>query len=311
MQLKVARNGNWVMSTKVLGGEDPRTTRKYRSVSLEKRGFSDRHSAIDDFSFFLRWTNRENAWRGRLGKMWSTLTLEQGSRREDIEPASPEAELPHQVSMETWHSLSGFSSFSSCSSFSSLLWLLSLFLSLSLSLPRRFHSPRASAPQDRRVASEDRPRLQRTIFPVIFLKPKGKIIWFRGNWYCSPGQFLFSSFILPWRRFSFRYLRYWIISEFQTLLLLAVHSTDRFLNDDRTWHPTDYKATGINAFDRHANFIYFHLQVTIDWNIFAIFCPRVVCQYYPSRHIVENFSVDVSIAPRNLIKDVDYRWSTR
>lgn len=53
MQLKVARNGNWVMSTKVLGGEDPRTTRKYRSVSLEKRGFSDRHSAIDDFSFFF------------------------------------------------------------------------------------------------------------------------------------------------------------------------------------------------------------------------------------------------------------------
>ena len=140
MQLKVARNGNWVMSTKVLGGEDPRTTRKYRSVSLEKRGFSDRHSAIDDFSFFLRWTNRENAWRGRLGKMWSTLTLEQGSRREDIEPASPEAELPHQVSMETWHSLSGFSSFSSCSSFSSLLWLLSLFLSLSLS-PSPFSLP--------------------------------------------------------------------------------------------------------------------------------------------------------------------------
>ena len=192
MQLKVARNGNWVMSTKVLGGEDPRTTRKYRSVSLEKRGFSDRHSAIDDFSFFLRWTNRENAWRGWLGKMWSTLTLEQGSRREDIEPASPEAELPHQVSMETWHSLSGFSSFSSCSSFSSLLWLLSLFLSLSLSLSPAVFTPRAH--RHRRIAAS-RQRIglafKERYFPLFSSNRREKLFGFAETDIAAPASFYF------------------------------------------------------------------------------------------------------------------------
>ena len=103
---------------------------------------------------------------------------------------------PHQVSMETWHSLSGFSSFSSCSSFSSLLWLL--FLSPRFSLVRAHRHRRAGSP-------EDRPRLQRTIFPRYFLQTEGKnyLVSQKTDTRCSPWfsipKFLFS----PRRRFSF------------------------------------------------------------------------------------------------------------
>lgn len=217
---KVGRNGNWVMSAKVVGGEGPGGTRlesieasRWKKEVFFRSPLRHRWLFSLSFSACVGWTSGENARRGRVGKMWNTLTLEQGSRREDIEPTSPEAELPHQVSMETWHSLSGFSSFSSCSSFSSLLCLFFLSLSLSI-LPFSSFSLSPHRHRHRRIGLASK----EPYFPLFSSNRREKLFGFaETDLAVSISKFYLVAMLL----FFFFFLRYflgssWITSTFRT-----------------------------------------------------------------------------------------------